>query len=115
MKKEFQSRNKIFLRSAFVVAMFSVSFVLGACSSSYERGEDLVAADDMMEGPGVFSGDKGSFYIAGGKEKVAVSKPVSTMSAAETSKVLDNKIEQLKRDQIELETLKREINKKLKN
>jgi len=88
---------------------------LSACSSSIERGEPLVEADAMMEGPGVFSGDKGGFYIAGGKEKIVASKPVSTMSAAETSKVIDERLEQLKRDQIELEALKKQLNNKVQN
>ncbi len=86
---------------------------LSACSSSYEAGAPLRAADDMMEGPGIFSGDKGGYYVTGGKEKVVASKSVSTMSASETSNMLDERIEQLKRDQIELETLKRDLNKKL--
>ena len=41
-------------------------------------------------------------------------KSVSNMDLNETSKVLDEKIKQLQRDQMELELLKREIKKKLK-
>ena len=114
MKKEFQSTNKMSLRPVFILTMFSVSLALGACSSSYERGEELVAADEMKAGPGIFSGQKGGFYLVGGEEEVTATKPISKMNLDETSRVLDEKIEQLKRDQKELETLKLELNKKLK-
>ena len=115
MKKEFQLRNRVFLRFAFVVTMFSVPFFLGACSSSYERGEELVAADEMKAGPGIFSGQSGGFYLVGGEEKVVADKPINKMNLDETSRTLDKKIEQLKQDQKELEMLKREINEKLKS
>jgi len=115
MKKQLLFGREINLSSlALITTMVSPVFFSG-CSSSYERGADLVEADAMKEGPGVFSGDKGGFYIAGGKEKTVASKPVSKMSASETSKVIDEKIEQLKRDQIELEALKNELNKKVQN
>ncbi len=106
-------RKQIKSSSLALLAIMVTPAFLSACSSSYERGAPLVEADEMMEGPGVFSGDKGGFYIVGGKEKAVASKPVSTMSATETSKVIDERLEQLKRDQIELEALKKELNKKL--
>ena len=99
-------------KSINLLTVLVLPILLVACSSNYERGNALVAADEMMEGPGVFSGEKGGFYLVGG-EKVAAAKPVSKMNLSETSKVLDEKIEQLKRDQIELEALKRDLNKKL--
>ena len=42
-------------------------------------------------------------------------KSVSNMDLNETAKVLDDKIRQLQHDQMELELLKREVDKKLKN
>jgi len=105
-----------------------LSFFLAGCSSSVvsTQGErfSLLPADEMMQGPGIFSGEKGEFYIVGGDKKVApepVSKPVISsksvrdMDLNQTSKVLDERIRQLQRDQMELELLKREINKKIQN
>ena len=74
-----------------------------------------------MAGPGLFSGEKGAFYVVGGEQKpkaqtvgtAPTTKSVSNMDLNETSKVLDERIRQLQRDQMELELLKREINKKL--
>ncbi len=100
-------------KSINLLTVLAFPVLLAACSSNYERGNALVAADEMMEGPGIFSGEKGGFYLVGGGEKVAAVKPVSKMNLNETSKVLDERIEQLKRDQIELEALKRDLNKKL--
>jgi prefoldin subunit 5 len=60
--------------------------------------------------------------VVGGPEKAKpqtvarpTSKSVSNMDLNETSQVLDDKIRQLQRDQMELELLKREVDKKLKN
>ncbi len=113
MKKLFFLRKKLNLQFLLLIPMMIIPVFLGACSSSYERGEPLRTADEMMQGPGMFSGDKGGYYIAGGKRKPVASESVSSMSAKETSKVIDQKLEQLKQDQIELEALKKELNKKL--
>ncbi len=99
-------------KSINLLTVLALPVLLAACSSNYERGEYLTTGDEMKEGPGIFSGEKGGFYLVGG-EKVASAKPVSKMNLNETSKVLDERIEQLKRDQIELEALKRDLNKKL--
>lgn len=78
----------------------------------------------MMQGPGLFSGEKDAFHIVGGDKKANLqkvvapartTKSVSNMDLNETAKVLDDKIRQLQRDQMELELLKREVDKKLKN
>ncbi len=105
------NNKKTLIGTVLISALLSV--FASACSSSYERGEKLSAGDEMKSGPGIFSGDKGGFYLVGGEEKVADEKPVSKMNLSETSKVLDQKIEQLKQDQLELEALKRALNKKL--
>ena len=103
------------LRAFTMLMVFSLPFVLSACSNAYERGDTLVTGDEMKSGPGIFSGQKGVFYLVGGEEKASATKPVSKMNLDETSKVLDDKIEQLKRDQRELEQLKLELNKKIQN
>lgn len=118
-----------------VAKILVLSLFMGGCSSSILSdggGESfaLLPADDMMQGPGIFSGKKGEFYIIGGDEKKQESvekqndkqnssvtyyqKPVANMNLNETSKVLDDKIRQLEQDQKELELLKREVDKKIK-
>ena len=112
MKKIYYAKKT---RTFLLLTIITVPLFMTACSSFFERGEPLVAADEMKEGPGVFSGQKGGFYLVGGEEKVASVTPVSKMNYDETSKILDNKIEQLRNDQKELEELKRQLNKKLQN
>jgi len=99
------------MKNEIIILMLPI--ILSACSNTYMKGETLVAADEMMDGPGLFSGPKGAFYLVGGEEKV-VTKPLSKMSVDDTSKLLDDKIKQLKQDQIELENLKRDLNKRNK-
>ena len=99
MKRIIVLNNRKLSRPILHLMMLFTSLFLAACSSSYERGEALVAADEMKAGPGIFSGSKGGFYLVGGEEKAVLSKPASKMNLDETSKVLDEKIEQLKRDQ----------------
>ena len=100
-------------KSVNLLTVLALPVLLAACSSNYERGEYLTTGDEMKEGPGIFSGDKGGFYLVGGEKVAPANKPVSKMNLSETSKVLDERIEQLKQDQIELEALKRDLNKKL--
>lgn len=114
--------------------MVSIPFILGSCSSTATTGEtfELLPADEMKSGPGLFSGEKGGFVIIGGDKKKTTSatsnttsvaptgttrstKSIGNMDLQETSKVLDEKIKQLERDQAELEKLKSEVDKKLRN
>jgi hypothetical protein len=126
MNFNFQFNNKsVHFPKLFAILVFSI--LVTACSSSLPISEPLESADDFKQGPGVFSGSKGAFYVVGGdKNKAEITekknssvtyyqKPVSKMDLNETSKVLDEKIKQLERDQMELELLKREVDKKLKN
>jgi len=102
-------------RFGLFLIISSVSIVLNGCSNSYERGDALAAGDEMKSGPGIFSGKKGGFYLVGDPDKVKSEKPVSKMNIDETNRVLDQKLEQLKKDQEELEALKRQLNKKVEN
>ena len=114
-----------------IIKILAVSLLLGGCSSSLLNSGDgeqitLLPADEMKQGPGIFSGEKGAFYIIDGNKKKQESvekqnssvtfyqKPVANMNLNETSKVLDDKIRQLEQDQKELELLKREVDKKIK-
>ncbi len=87
--------------------------LLAGCSSAYQKGEPLVAADEMKAGPGIFSGEKGGFYLVGGETKNNT-PPVSEMNRSDTLRAIDNRIKQLDRDKMELEQLKEAIDKKLK-
>ena len=91
--------------------IFVVSLLAG-CSSAYEKGEPLVAADEMKAGSGIFSGEKGGFYLVGGENQSTTSS-IDNISLDETSKLLQARINQLKKDQKELEVLKGQLDKKL--
>ena len=111
-----------------MLKILAVSFFLGGCSSSLlENGDSeqlaLIPADEMKQGPGVFSGSRGAFYVIDPNKKTTQQnevtpttsnlKSVSNMDLNETSIVLDKKIKQLEKDQIELELLKRAVDKKI--
>jgi len=116
MRNLLKIKNKTGLKYQAIIMLLITPVFLSACSSSYERGAYLTPGDEIKEGPGIFSGESGGFYLVGGdSKKVASSRSISEMSLNETSKVLNKKIEQLKRDQIELEILKRSLNEKLQN
>ena len=99
--------------------------LITACSSLLPTSEPLESADDFKQGPGFFSGAKGGFYALRDDKKqqefvdqqnssvTSYQKPVANMNLNETSKMLDDKIKQLEKDQIELELLKRAVDKKI--
>ena len=107
--------DKTSLRYQLIIVLLIFPVFMSACSSSYERGSYLTTGDEMKEGPGIFSGESGGFYLVGGDNKKVATRSISEMNLNETSKILDRKIEQLKRDQMELEVLKRNLNEKLQN
>ncbi len=118
MKKQFFLGKERSSQLLFTRAMMIIPVFLGACSSSNispqaNHPAESPVGSDIMEGPGLFSGDKGAFYVVGGKDKATASKSVSSLSAKETSKIIDQKLEQLKQDQIELEALKKQLNNKV--
>lgn len=70
------------------------------------------------QGSGFFSGKQGGFYLLSNdtdkpKLEIKQSKSVDKMSLEETSQVLNQKIQNLEKDKIELEILKKQIDKKL--
>ena len=107
----------------YVPSIAIISIIVAGCSGSTPKNGSSFShtGGDIMEGSGLFTGEKGAFYVVGGEKKpkaqtvnaTPATKSIDAMDLNETSKVLDNKIKQLQRDQIELELLKREINKKL--
>jgi len=124
MNKSYRINKHDFL---YLLAAVAIPFVLSSCSSA-TTGEtfELLPADEMKSGPGLFSGEKGGFVIIGKKDDESTTnsttvaatrstKSISNMDLQETSKVLDERIKQLERDQVELERLKSEVDKKLKN
>lgn len=110
MEENYLSNKRINQKLAMIIFL-AISVFLTACSSSFERGDALIAADEMKEGPGIFSGQQGAFYLVGGKQKASTSKPVNKMSVEETSIAIDKKIEQLENDRKDLEQLKRQLNR----
>jgi hypothetical protein len=110
------------------LALLALPGLLIGCSMMREQPEEdkveLLPADDMMSGPGLFTGDNGAFMVLGGKKKKSATtknapnrpiKSVSNMDLNETSRVIDEKLRQLEQDQIELELLKQELDKKIRN
>jgi len=107
----------------YVPSIAIITIIVAGCSGSAPKNGPsfLYTGSDIMEGPGLFTGEKGAFYVVGGEKKpkaqlvsdTPATKSIDDMDLDETSKVLDDKIKQLQRDQIELEILKRDINKKL--
>ena len=94
---------------------------ISGCVGTIEPGEPLGAgADDEMPGPGIFSGESGVFILAGDSKQseqqiVPVNQDLSNQNLQTTLDLLNQKIKQLEQQQIELEKLKLEVNKKLEN
>lgn len=121
-------RSHVF-QAVSIVKLLILSLLLSGCSGAViNHAEDeslaLLPADDLKQGPGVFSGEKGAFYIIGGEKKpkpqTRNSVPSNTVSVknknlAETSDLLEDKIRQLEKDKIELELLKRQVDKKIRS
>lgn len=106
-------RNKMTLITVTII--LTVPLFLSACSSSYERGDKLVAADEMKEGPGIFSGKKGAFYLVGGESKTTNPESLKKMNREETNRAIDDKLKQLDQDRHELEQLKEALNNQTKS
>ena len=107
-----------------ILSILAVSFLLGGCSNTLlETGDSeplaLLPADDIKQGPGIFSGEKGGFFLVKDLNKKPTEaeettpNTVSKMNLDETSKVLEDKIKQLEKDKLELELLKQQVDKKI--
>lgn len=104
--------------------VIGISIFTIACSSSIPQSDspELLPADSMMQGPGVFTGDNGAYSaLESKKRKQTVSvKPSPTPTTLDnkdlkqTSDILEEKIRQSQRNTIELELLKRQVDQKLK-
>ena len=88
------------------------SALLAGCSNSIKEGEAYLPNDEIKQGPGIFSGEQGAFYLVGGNSKNSskAQKPIAKMSTEEATQAIDKKIEQLNQDKIELEALKQQLN-----
>ena len=107
--------------------MLALTLLVAGCSSTLlntggSETLELLPADEIKQGPGVFSGeDGGFFFIKDLKKKPSTeaaptttpSSSVDKMNLDETSRVLEDKIKQLEKDRIELELLKSQIDKKI--
>ncbi len=107
-------RKKVTFRKIGWLVLFTAPLTIMGCSSlNNNEGESYVANDEMLEGPGLFTGAEGAFNVVGGKDKNASSsRPVSAMSVEETTQAINKKIKQLDQDKLELEKLKRQLHKK---
>jgi hypothetical protein len=120
-----------------LLSIASLSILTIACSSSSSSlpsnlsssfdSPELLPADSMMQGPGLFSGNKGSYDALEAKKPSSVveaksaSTSTSTMPSSlagkdlqQTSALLEEKIKQSQRNTIELELLKRQVDEKLR-
>lgn len=120
-------QKPIMLKTIKLLSIVSISILTVACSSSTSQIDsfELLPADSIKQGPGVFSGNNGSYTAIGTKKpsKVAKIKPASTALTTsslegkdlqQTSELLNEKIKQSQRNTIELELLKRQVDAKLK-
>lgn len=110
-----------------ILKLLAISLLLGGCSSSLLNTGDseplaLLPADDIKQGPGIFSGEKGGFFIVKASNKkpsevtaetTDAKKSVSNMNLDKTSKILEDRIKQLEKDKLELELLKLQVDKKI--
>ncbi|GAA0422216.1 hypothetical protein GCM10009133_33470 [Cocleimonas flava] len=110
-----------------LLSIASLSILTIACSSSSSSFDspELLPADSMMQGPGLFSGNKGSYDALEAKKPSSVvearSSSTSTMPSLlagkdlqQTSALLEEKIKQSQRNTIELDLLKRQVDEKLR-
>lgn len=122
-----KKNQNIYLNTA--ISVFVSSLLLSACSG-IQTGEVLDEQSGRYaaeSGSGFFSGQKGGWTLGGSKAKkessnaTAVSantqtqtpKSLDGQTLQQTSETLEDRIQRLERDKIELELLKREIDKKL--
>lgn len=106
----------------FATAVFVASVT--SCAS-LEPGEALQPSDEMLEGPGLFSGNDGEFSIIDlkkdradeqvnkGGDAQAASRDIAKEDLQGTSDILDEKLIELEQQKQELEALKREVKKKI--
>ena len=99
-----------------IIKSFSVLVLLtslvGCSSSAVNQGEAYRPNDEISEGPGIFSGKKGAFFLVGNNN--TDSKPSKKINSTEEAvNVINQKIEQLDKDRAELEILKKQLNNKL--
>ena len=98
------------LRNATIILVTSA--ILIGCSSNTRESEAYIANDEIKQGPGIFTGDKGAFYLVGGENTRKATKPVNKMSNEEATQAINQKLEQLNQDRIELEALKQQLKNK---
>lgn len=122
-KKSHRTRSLSSRCTILSFAFVAVGTIAG-CATSQDAGDELLPADEMLQGPGLFSGEDGSFNIItlnkdgtykSAKTPSAENTPqdISNEDLQGTSDILDQKIQELEQQQEELEQLKREVKKKL--
>jgi len=99
--------QRIILIASITIAVASITLTGCSTTPTKETGT-LVANDEIMQGPGMFSGKKGVFYLVGGNSP-APKKTTYYKSNTEVMQVINKKIKQLDKDKAELEQLKTQL------
>ena len=125
MSIQHRRARRVISQSAILIAASVFIASMMGCAMSLEPGEELQSSDEMLEGPGIFSGEDGAFNIITlkkdgtyqRKEKSmpedGASSDLAKQDLQGTSDILDEKILELEKQQEELEALKREVKKKI--
>ncbi len=105
----------LFLSVSSLVIVTSVA--LSGCSNSAKEDSGMmVANDEIMQGPGIFTGKKGAYYLMGGRKTPPVQTTHSNdkKNDSEVIQEINNKLKQLDKDKIELEEMKSQLRNRLK-
>ena len=124
MYKHSRRVSRIGSRYLSLLLVLTVAGFMVGCASSQQAGDELLPSDEMMEGPGLFSGEDGTFSIitlnkdgtytpAEKPAEESVAQDVSKENLQGTSDILEQKINELEQQQEELEQLQRDVKKKL--
>ena len=124
MYKHSRRVSRLGSRPLSLLLVLTVAGFMAGCASSQQAGEELLPSDEMMEGPGLFSGEDGTFSIitlnkdgtytsAEKPAEESVAQDVSKEDLQGTSDILEQKINELEQQQEELEQLQRDVKKKL--
>jgi len=100
-----------------ILGVFVFSFIITSCSNT-KPSKSPIEFNDDTQGPGLFSGHNGGFYlyrkkIKEPKAEMQHSKSHNERDLKEASDKLDKQIQRLHKDKIELERLKEKIDRKL--
>jgi len=106
-------KKRMFLLASSLMVIFSIALV-GCSRYVKEDTGTLVANDEIMQGPGIFTGKKGAFYLVGGSKTTPV-QAIHTRNNNEVMQEIDHKLKQLDKDKADLEKMKSQLKNRLNN